>query len=141
MSLLHSRCISIETSLLSRVSDLEAEVDRLRQSQIDLIEKAAERERALVDRLIAMTNPLAARAILSSAPAEKPPVMSRSGGLTSTPPRPTNLPGNRQRPMENRSGVGPTLTPKTSGFRPGTASATATAAAIDPDAPPAATES
>jgi len=98
----HRACSELRTSLLARIGDLERSnldlVDKLGEER----EKAAERERELLDRLVAIANPLAARmlgAARSTSPAAVPPPVERE-------------------PVTRRTGVRPLLTPAGSGFRP-----------------------
>jgi hypothetical protein len=101
----HRACNELRTSLLARIGDLERSnielVDKLGEER----EKAAERERELLDRLIAIANPLAARMIgsaRSNSPAAVPPPVERGS----------------EQPASRRIGVRPLLTPAGSGFRP-----------------------
>ena len=99
----HRACSELRTSLLARIGDLERQTTELIDKLGEEREKAAERERELLDRLVAIANPLAARmlgAARSTAPAAVPP------------------PVEREQPATRRSGVRPLLTPAGSGFRP-----------------------
>lgn len=94
--MLHSRCERNETNLRARILDLE-------QRLSDTIDRAADRERELVNQILALSNhPLAGRA-LSMQPAATPPSIARGT-------RPRALPGSRA-----------VLSPSASGFRPGSA--------------------
>lgn len=101
----HQSCEALRTSLLARIADLESENQRLVDKLLESHDAAAQRELELTDRLLAATNPLAARtvaAMRSQAPASPLPVMGRVG--TSQAAR--------------RSGVRPVLNPAAAGFRP-----------------------
>lgn len=99
----HRSCIELRTSLLARIQDLETANASLVEKLGEEREAASARERELVDRLLALTNPLAARAVAmtrSASPAATPPVVGRG------------------RRSEARVGARPLLDPTTSGFRP-----------------------
>lgn len=110
----HSRCLSIETALRSQIEDLKSE----KQTMGEQIEGALERERALNDKLFAVANPAALRAMqISAQAAEYPmaaarpmPAVTRRGGLA-TFHDPTA-------PQRSRDTVRPALTPEAERFRP-----------------------
>lgn len=77
MSFLHSRCESLEATLRARCSDLESEVDRLREELNRQYEKSNDREREVMDRLLAVTHPNALMAARVSTPAPPPPSLDR----------------------------------------------------------------
>jgi len=120
MSLLHSRCLSIEAMLRGRIQDLEQTVEDVRErADADRI-VWMQRERDLLDRLIIAVNPASARAIAelysrevrSTQPAAPAPTIERDRLSRAPLPR-----GSTQIPV-NRGHVGPILTPESSGFRP-----------------------
>ena len=125
MSLLHSRCLSIEAMLRGRVSDLEQLVADVQDKANQDRERWMQRERDLLDRLIVAVNPVAARALSelyardnrSDKPAAPPPSIERERLARAPLPR-----GSANIPI-NRSRVGPVLTPESSGFRPSAESA------------------
>ena len=101
----HRSCEAFRTSLLARIADLESENQRLVDKLLEERTDAAHRELELVDRVLAVANPLAARAVMmarSTSPASPLPVMEK------------------ERPPQSarRAGVRPVLTPTASGFRP-----------------------
>jgi len=94
-------------ALLHRCGDLEAELLAIQESHQRDLEEMLKRERELMDRLIALANPMAARMMgvgaetreRSTAPASPAPVVGRPNRVS-------------------RAGVRPMLDPTTSGFRP-----------------------
>jgi hypothetical protein len=114
MSLLHSRCQSTEASLAARVYDLQAEIERLNDRFDRLLEKSTAREKELVDRVIALTNPGALHVLQrSSAPAAPMPAAVLTGRQSA---KPSVLPG--QQPLPPRKDVSPRLTPELAKFSP-----------------------
>jgi hypothetical protein len=77
MSFLHSRCESLEATLRARCGDLEGQVDGLRDQMRELLAASAEREKELLDRILAVTNPSALLASRSSSPTPPLPSLER----------------------------------------------------------------
>lgn len=92
---LHRRCESIEASLRAEISDL-------RQALVDQREVAFARERELVDRLLAATDPSAAARIASVVRSERP-ASSLPGLAVGVRRIPTASPFVRNEPAKPRS--------------------------------------
>ena len=90
-------------ALLHRCSDLETELLAQQEKHQWHLEEMLKRERELMDRLIALANPMAARMMGVGATSER-----------SNQPAPATPLVGRNR----REGVRPMLDPKSSGFRP-----------------------
>ena len=116
--MLHSRCQSIEATLRSQIEDLKDE----KQGLVDQIAGFITNERALNEKLFAVSNPIAMRSLQAHAQAAEqakyatgsaspmPTVVRRNGLATFHDPRQGN-PAGRER-------VRPSLTPEAERFRP-----------------------
>jgi hypothetical protein len=107
----HRSCVAFRTSLLARIGDLESENQRLVDKLLEERTEAARRELELVDRVLAVANPLAARAVMvarSISSTSPLPVVGREkeAAAAAAPLGP------------RRTGVRPVLNPTASGFRP-----------------------
>ncbi len=109
MSFLHGRCESIEQLLRGRCSDLEQEVDRLREQQAGSLE----RERELMNQLVALTNPGALR-VLAAVNRPTEPAAPRPPAR----PRGVPLPGQHQARPPQLARTGPVHSPDAAGFQP-----------------------
>jgi len=107
----HRSCEAFRTSLLARILDLESENQRLVDKLLEERAEASQRELELVDRVLTISSPLAARAVMvarSTSSASPLPVMEREKSAAPTSPT----------PHLRRVGVRPVLSPTTAGFRP-----------------------
>ena len=69
---LHRRCESIEASLRAQVSDLRDQVSDLQAEINHLRDVGFQRERELIDRLLAATDPSVAARVASAARSDRP---------------------------------------------------------------------
>jgi hypothetical protein len=99
----HRRCESIETLLRTRIQDLETQLDTMNEERRQDHERHSVRERELLDRLLAVTNPGAAATIAAIARSVAP-----------APPRPVAV----ARPTARVPGAHARLRPDLAGFEP-----------------------
>jgi hypothetical protein len=78
-SSLTAQSLRLESALQARISDLQLQLVQAYDAYEKSLDSSALRERELLDRLIALTNPPAARAIRDTAqPTVAPPAMART---------------------------------------------------------------
>lgn len=113
---LHRSCRQVETNLRSQVEDLKVTVDTLYEKMEASAERAAERERELIDRLVAFTNPGAYTQFARSKSAGA--MLSQSPPVSKEAAQPLPL-VNREtgRPIMGRVGVKPMLEPVPRDYR------------------------
>lgn len=113
------RRAEITASLRAHIDDLQSQIRELYEVIAQKDEAASDRERALLDRLIAMTNPGAIRVMQGPAPvqAQSPIQASNLGPPDASRPAPA-LDPSRVSYSTSKPKRAPILTPKDAKFRP-----------------------